>query len=96
MANNFQITLHRKMDNVRLKLRGDFDGMSAMMLICVIKDNYRSAQKIYIDTGSLNTLLPFGQDVFKKQLSLPQDSLNKLVFIGDYGQLIAPEGVNVG
>ncbi len=26
--------------------------------------------------------------------SLPQDSLNKLVVMGDYGYLIAPEGVN--
>jgi hypothetical protein len=94
MANNFQITLDRKMNNIRLKLRGDFDGMSAMMLICAIKDNYSSAQKIYIETDGLNSLLPFGQDVFRKKLSLPPASLSKLVFMGDHGSTIAPEGIN--
>lgn len=92
MAANFQIKLDRKSDNIRLKLCGDFDGMSAMMLICAIKDNYKSARKIYIDTNGLNNLLPFGQDVFRKNLLLPRSCSSKLVFLGNHGSTIAPNG----
>jgi hypothetical protein len=93
MAANFQIKLDRKTSNIRLKLCGDFDGMSAMMLICAIKDNYQTAEKIYIDTDGLNNLLPFGKDVFQKNLLLPRCS-DKLVFIGNHSSTIAPRGAH--
>ena len=94
MAANFRIKLHRKTNNIRMKLCGDFDGMSAMELICAIKDNSTAAKRIYIETDGLNSLLPFGLDVFQKKLSLPPAISGKLVFIGNHSQAIAPKGTS--
>ena len=99
MAANFRIKLQRKTNNIRMRLFGDFDGMSAMELICAIKDNCASASRIYIETDGINSILPFGQDVFRKKLSLPPSASGKLVFIGNHSQEIAPRGasfINLG
>jgi len=70
MANNFKFLSNRIRDRIRLKLYGDFDGSSACELINVLKNYRNGSNQIFIDTNNLNTIHPFGMDVFKKNLSV--------------------------
>jgi len=84
MANNFKFLSNRVTDRIRLKLYGDFDGSSACELINVLK-NYRSGfNQIFIDTNNLNTLHPFGMDVFKTNLSILDINKNKITITGKH------------
>ncbi len=70
MANNFKFLSNQIRDRIRLKLYGDFDGSSASELINVLKNYTNGSYQIFIDTNNLNTIHPFGMDVFKKNLSV--------------------------
>jgi hypothetical protein len=84
MANNFKFLSNRVTDRIRLKLYGDLDGSSACELINVLK-NYRSgSNQIFIDTDNLNTLHPFGIDVFKRNLSILDINKNKITITGKH------------
>ena len=84
MANNFKFLSNRIRDRIRLKLYGDFDGSSAFELINVLK-NYRNvSNQIFIDTNNLNTIHPFGMDVFKKNLSVLDININNIIITGKH------------
>ena len=93
MAANFRITTRRKGSNLHLKLKGDFDGMSAMELIYALKENLGFAEKVYIETDELSCLHPFGRDVLRKNFAFAPATLRRICFVGVYGQEIAPENV---
>ena len=80
MASNFRFFSHRTKDSLHLKLYGDFDGNSALELLNVLADSGRDCHQIYIDTNDLNTIYPFGQDVFQNNLGSLQS--NNLTFLG--------------
>ena len=92
MGANFRITTRRKGDNLHLQLKGDFDGTSAMELIYTLKENVGVVEKIYIETNGISELVPFGRDVFQKNLSIAPARAKKLIFIGSCGERIAPKG----
>jgi hypothetical protein len=75
MANNFKFLSERVTDKIRLKLYGDFDGSSACELINFLKACRNGSNQIFIDTDNLNTLHPFGLEVFKRNLG--QLGINK-------------------
>jgi hypothetical protein len=84
MANNFKFMLNRIRDKIHLKLYGDFDGSSAFELINILK-NYRSGStQISIDTNGLNTLHPFGMDVFRRNLSTLDIKKNNIAITGKH------------
>ena len=89
MSLNFTIIRHSNSDNLHLKLVGVFDGSSAMELINTIKDNLDHYSKIFIHTGSLSALLPFGEAVFIKNYPLGSVKSRKLVFTGDFRHKIS-------
>ncbi|QTA93118.1 hypothetical protein [Desulfonema magnum] len=91
MATNFRILSHRKRNNLHLKLTGDFDGSSAYELINKLEANCGSVVRIFIHTGSLKTIYPFGQKVFQNKLSVPSSEVSKLIFTGENGDKISPE-----
>ena len=68
MANNFKYLSDSVTDIVRLKLYGDFDGSSACELINFLKTCRSASNQIQIDTNNLNTLHPFGLEVFRRNL----------------------------
>ena len=68
MANNFKYLSDSVKDIVRLKLYGDFDGSSACELINFLKTCRSAFNQIHIDTNNLNTIHPFGLEVFKRNL----------------------------
>ncbi len=66
MASNFKISLNRNNNSLHLNLMGDFDGSSAFELINTLKEHNGNSVKIFINTGGLSSLHPFGLDVFQK------------------------------
>ncbi len=91
MASNFRISTHRNNDNLHLKLMGDFDGSSACQLLNVLKKTSNSVYKIFIHTGSLNTIYPFGRDTFRRNLGDLDGNSIHLLFTGENANQISPE-----
>lgn len=89
MANNFRIRKRRKGNALLLNLIGDFDGTSAMELICAIEKYTGSTQSILIETDEVNDMHPFGQQVFLKKLPFSQASRKELVFTGKHRSELA-------
>ncbi|MFO7971487.1 MAG: hypothetical protein R6U40_07030 [Desulfobacterales bacterium] len=75
-------------------MNADFDGMSAMELVCALKDTSAGLKEIYIETEALGSISAFGREVFHKNLSMTDVSLKKLTFIGNRCSQIAPKGAN--
>ena len=90
MANNFRITSHKKNGGLHLKLSGDFDGTSALELLYALHDIIGMAEKIYIETEGLRSLIPFGRMVFIKNFNFSPSAFKKMVFTGDYGHALYP------
>jgi hypothetical protein len=84
MANNFKFLSNHVTDRIHLKLYGDFDGSSACELINVLKNKRSNSNQIFIDTDNLNTLHPFGMDVFKRNLSILDINKNKITITGKH------------
>ena len=83
MASNFQVFLNQNRDSLHLHMYGDFDGMSAHELINALKKQSEGSYEVFIDTGDLNKIYPFGLDVFQKQMnSLTKKNKRNLIFIG--------------
>lgn len=91
MASSFRIVMHENSDNLHLRLIGDFDGSSASELLEVLKDRAHSVQKVFIHTGGLGEIHPFGQGVFEKRTSELREELRKIYFTGEKAQIIAPD-----
>jgi hypothetical protein len=65
MAANFQIYSFKTKDSLHLKLVGDFDGSSSYELIYALTKHRKGFYEIFIDTNDLNTIHPFGREVFQ-------------------------------
>jgi len=82
MANNFKLLSNKIKDRIRLQLYGDFDGSAACELINILKNYRNDSNQIFIDTDNLNTIHPFGMDVFKKNLSALKININNIIITG--------------
>lgn len=91
MAKNFRIQQHRKKGDLHISLIGDFDGSSAMELIDVLMKNAKEAEKIFVHTCFVSSMNPFGREVFKKKLCVPEKVSQKFVFTGQYRNCMALE-----
>jgi len=83
MASNFRIIISKNRNGLDIKLTGDFDGTSAFELINVLKEIAADNSKIFIHTGQLKNVLPFGRDLFRKFLFAVDGHPSRLVFTGD-------------
>jgi len=68
VACNFRILLHQNSEILHLNLTGDFDGSSAHELINTIQKYSRKTSRIFIHTGGLKDVHPFGRAVFRDHL----------------------------
>ena len=94
MALNFRINRQKKDRYLYFRLSGDFDGASALELVRALESNSPKAEKIYIDTCGLSSVLAFGQDVFIKHCAISPIVSQKLIFHGAYGEMITPRGAS--
>ena len=91
MASNFRILSHKKRNNLHLNLTGDFDGSSAYELINTLEQQCGAGLRVFVHTGKLRTVYPFGREIFQNNLSVLNGNAEKLVFTGENGHKIAPE-----
>jgi hypothetical protein len=84
MAPNFKLFSHETKEALHLKLYGDFDGTSAHELLNTLKTNTSRFGQIFIDTEELNTIHPFGRDIFQHNLRTLKNRLNCFIFIGKH------------
>jgi len=94
MAQNFKISIHRTLDNLYIRLMGDFDGSSAWELINAIRENLNSFKFIQIDTSKLKKVYPFGREVFRSNLLNVTDERIRIKFSGSNALQIAPHYTN--
>ena len=94
MAHNFKISIHRKIDNLYIRLIGDFDGSSAWELINAIRENLNNFKFIQIDTSKLKKVYPFGREVFKSNLLNVTDERIRIQFRESNALRIAPHYTN--
>lgn len=95
MAENFKISVRRNRESLHLKLAGDFDGISAYELLNVLKRNCNPNSKVFIHTGALREVHPFGVNVFHKNLGFLKGRSIQLIFIGENANKIEPESFAV-
>jgi hypothetical protein len=84
MSSNFKILIHKKDDNLHMKLVGDFDGTSAHQLLNHIRKFHRKFPTIFVHTNCLKELIPFGVGVFNSLLRDLDRNRIRLVFTGEY------------
>jgi len=68
VAYNFRILLNQNSESLHLNLTGDFDGSSAHALLNTIKRYSRKTNRVFIHTGGLIDVHPFGRAVFRDHL----------------------------
>lgn len=93
MASNFTIRSKRKNGNLHIKLIGDFDGSSAHVLLNALKRNSDGEEKIFVHTGGLRRVSPFGRDVLQSHLSSLKNKSARIIFTGENGAILAPERI---
>jgi len=91
MAQDFEIFVHRKGRDIHLKLKGDFDGISAHELLNALATSCAPCSQVYIHTGSLKTLDQFGLQVFHSHFDRLKGTSLDLVFTGEHASRLAPE-----
>jgi len=92
MAGNFRVLVHRNSDSLHLRLEGDFDGGSAEQLLCMLGESGTKVKRVFIHTNGLKEIHPFGKAVFQKNLNDLKRMKADLVFTGEKGSEIAPQG----
>jgi len=88
MASNFKLFFHETKESLHMKLYGDFDGTSAHELINALRNHASRFYQIFIDTEGLNTIHPFGRDVFQNNLGNIDRRLNTFIFIGKHKNIL--------
>jgi len=84
MASNFKLFLHETKDGIHMKMCGDFDGTSAHELITAIQNHAPRSSQVYIHTGELSNIYPFGRDVFQNNLGPVKKQSEKIEFVGKH------------
>ena len=90
MAHNFKISIDRTIDNLYIRLTGDFDGNSAFELLNTLWDNLNSSKCILVDTKSLKEVYPFGREVFYYNFLRIKDQQMCIRFVGPEALNVAP------
>ena len=91
MASNFRISNHKNKATFHMKLQGDFDDSSARALLNAIKKIKNRAQNIFIHTGSLKSIHPFGRNIFQKNLVGLKLQPERIIFTGERAGDVSPD-----
>jgi len=91
MATNFKISVHRNSENLHLKLKGNFDGISAHQLLDILRRYSHRTSRAFIHTSCLGDIHPFGLSVFHNHLEVLKGKSLELIFTGEHALQLAPE-----
>ena len=92
MQTKFTIETRKTNGDLYVEARGDLDGSSAMQLVNVLHAQYSGTGKVYIETGGLRDICPFGCDTFRCRLDGNRLPADRLFFKGKEGFKMAPKG----
>jgi len=92
MAANFRILVHRSSESLHLKLIGDFDETSAQELFCALKKNGARVGRIFVHTSGIGTVDPSVRTTVLNNLSTLISEPARLIFTGENGAKLVPEG----
>ena len=84
MAQDFEIFVQMEGEDVHLKLKGDFDGISAHELLDALATSCAPCSQVYIHSGSLKTLDQFGLQVFHSHFDHLKGTSLDLAFTGEH------------
>jgi len=84
LASNFQLSFQQSRGRLNLSLCGDFDGSSAFEIIHTLSEHGQKFNQVFIDTENLDTIYPFGKDVFLKNFRILCKKINQLIFTGKH------------
>jgi len=91
MAPNFQVdVINRYSTGLYLRVRGDFDGESAYRLTDIIDKEGKRLGKIVIDTSGLESIHPFGRDLFNTRTRSIRNQGVHITFLGRFEQHFSP------
>ena len=92
MAADFRILVHRQGESLHLKLLGEFDSLSAHQLIHSIEKNSLGVGRVFIHTSGLRYVDEWAGDFFRKHFPRHDDRKVEVIFTGEAGMEMAPEG----
>lgn len=95
MNSDFHIESAVKHGDLHLRPKGTFDGNSAHELLNYIYERYKGKGRVFIDTRQLNRLCAFGCNTFRCGLNSQQLPADRLLFKGENGFNLAPNGCKV-
>lgn len=93
MASDFEISVERDRDCLRLDLSGDFDEQSANRLIERLRKDCRDAAVVFIQARGLKKICPSARETFRKNLHVLEDFCYRLVFEDGNAAKLAPEWI---
>ncbi len=92
MGGHFSLR-HQNIDgNLYVQPMDNLDGSTACELVHFLTAKYNGKGRAIIDTEKLCTICPFGRGTFQCRLVHSQLRLSDLLFIGQKGSVIAPDG----
>ncbi len=91
MAQNFRVSIRKCRNRLYLSLWGDFDGSSALELLCLLQEKGRSYCQIVIETDRLQRVHPFGHESFHRRLHGYRDLRERICFTGSRRRLLESE-----
>lgn len=89
MVERLKISVHRDDASLHLKLAGNLDEPSAQELVDILQQNSFGVSKVFIHTGSLETVVPGAQDILKPHLDTKSQEV-RMVFTGEKAGYLAP------
>jgi hypothetical protein len=90
MASDFEISIERDRDCLRLDLSGDFDETSASSLIERLRNDCQEAAVVFIQARGLKNIHSSGRETFRRNLHVLEDFCYRLVFSDGNAAQIAP------
>ena len=95
MNNGLHIVFRKSMGNYHYNLKGALDDLSARDLINMVRSTYEQPGKVFIDTRELAELSDSATGILREGLAETAVPPSDLIFKGDKGGMIAPDGCRV-
>ncbi len=95
MTRQFQIRYKKSNGNLHLHPSGNLDGSSASVLLKFLHEKYEGIGRVFIETGNIDNVHPFGCHTFKRNLDRKRLPADRIYFKGEKGFQIAPAGSRV-
>lgn len=91
----FRLQCRHSKGNLHIRASGVFDGDSARTLLKLLREQYRGAGRVFVDTSELSEIIPLGSAEFRTRLGDAAVPAGNLFFKGQKGFALAPNGSKV-